>query len=86
MEKLLEVLIAIRDEVAALSMAELILRSWPSHSRALDVKNTIQQSDPIPFAPRGIDLLEPKHARLTFPEKRKRKDENSDKIKFIKKA
>ncbi|KAK9101167.1 hypothetical protein Scep_024597 [Stephania cephalantha] len=79
MEKLLEVLIAIRDEVSALSMADLILRSWPSHSRALDVKNTIQQSDPIPFAPRGIDLLEPKHARLIFAEKRKRNDENSEK-------
>ncbi|KAL5697701.1 hypothetical protein ACHQM5_028819 [Ranunculus cassubicifolius] len=74
MEKLLEVLIAIRDEIACLSIAELILRHWPSHSRALHVKNTIQELDPAPFAPRGIDRLEPKHVRLKFPEKRKRMD------------
>ncbi|MCD7464840.1 hypothetical protein HAX54_053492, partial [Datura stramonium] len=71
MEKLLEVLIAIGDEVACLSVAELILRHWPSHSRALLVKRTIEESEPIPFAPRGIDKLEPKHMRLKFPEKRK---------------
>lgn len=78
MEKLLEVLIAIGDEVACLSVAELILRHWPSHSRALHVKSTIQESDPIPFAPRGIDKLEPKHVRLKFPEKRKQADESVD--------
>ncbi|KAJ8637861.1 hypothetical protein MRB53_012128 [Persea americana] len=78
MEKLLEVLIAIGDEVACLSVADLILRHWPSHSRALHVKSTIQESDPIPFAPRGIDKLEPKHVRLKFPEKRKRADESLD--------
>lgn len=71
MEKLLEVLIAIGDEVACLSVAELILRHWPSHSRALHVKCTIEESDPIPFAPKGIDKLKPKHLRLKFPEKRK---------------
>lgn len=71
MEKLLEVLIAIGDEVACLSVAELILRNWPSHSRALLVKRTIEESEPISFAPRGIDKLEPKHMRLKFPEKRK---------------
>ncbi|OVA14456.1 Tetratricopeptide repeat-containing domain [Macleaya cordata] len=76
MEKLLEVLIAIRDEVACLSVAELILRHWPSHSRALHVKNTIQESESIPFAPKGIDKLEPKHVRLKFPDKRKATDEN----------
>ncbi|XP_068647535.1 calcineurin-binding protein 1 [Aristolochia californica] len=78
MEKLLEVLIAIRDEVACLSVAELILRHWPSHSRALYVKNTIQESEPIPFAPRGIDKLEPKHVRLKFPEKRKQMDDMTE--------
>ncbi|KAM7493376.1 hypothetical protein LguiB_027985 [Lonicera macranthoides] len=71
MEKLLEVLIAIGDEVACLSVAELILRHWPSHSRALHVKATIEESEPIPFAPRGIDKLEPKHVRLKFLDKRK---------------
>ncbi|KAL7159263.1 hypothetical protein ABFS83_01G016200 [Erythranthe nasuta] len=78
MEKLLEVLIAIGDEVACLSVAELILRHWPSHSRALHVKSTIEDSEPIPFTPRGIDKLEPKHIRLKFPEKRKSTDEHLD--------
>ncbi|KAF6164263.1 hypothetical protein GIB67_010233, partial [Kingdonia uniflora] len=72
MEKLLEVLIAIGDEVACLSVAKLILRHWPSHSRALHVKNIIQELETVPFAPKGIDRLEPKHIRLTFPSKRKR--------------
>ncbi|WJX42066.1 hypothetical protein P8452_29339 [Trifolium repens] len=78
MEKLLEVLIAIGDEVACLSVAELILRHWPSHSRALHVRNTIEESEPLPFAPRGIDKLEPKHVRLKFPDKRKANNENLD--------
>ncbi|XVF35387.1 hypothetical protein REPUB_Repub18cG0141300 [Reevesia pubescens] len=76
MEKLLEVLIAIGDEVACLSVAELILRHWPSHSRALHVKNTIEESELVPFAPRGIDKLEPKHVRLKFHYKRKAPEEN----------
>lgn len=76
MEKLLEVLIAIGDEVTCLSVAELVLRHWPSHSRALHVKKTIEQSEPVPFAPRGIDKLEPKHVRLKFLDKRKASDEN----------
>lgn len=71
MEKLLEVLIAIGDEVACISVSELILRRWPSHSRALLVKNTVEDSELIPFAPRGIDKLEAKHPRLKFSEKRK---------------
>lgn len=78
MEKLLEVLIAIGDEVACLSVAELILRHWPSHSRALHVKNTIEESEPLSFAPKGIDKLEPKHVRLKFPDKRKATNENLD--------
>lgn len=76
MEKLLEVLIAIGDEVASLSVAELILKHWPSHSRALHVKHTIEESESIPFAPRGIDRLEPKHVRLKFSDKRKLTDQN----------
>ena len=76
MEKLLEILIAIGDEVACLSVAESILRHWPSHARALHVKHTIEESDPVSFAPRGIDKLEPKHVRLKFPEKRKAEDDN----------
>lgn len=71
MEKLLEVLIAIGDEVACLSIADLILRHWPSHSRALKVKHVIEESEPVPFAPRGIDKLEPHHVRLKFLDKRK---------------
>ncbi|XP_050215322.1 calcineurin-binding protein 1 isoform X2 [Mercurialis annua] len=78
MEKLLEVLIAIGDEVACLSVAELILRHWPSHSRASCVKSTIQDYEPVPFAPRGIDKLEPKHVRLKFLDKRKATDENKN--------
>jgi calcineurin-binding protein cabin-1 len=75
MEKLLEVLIAIRDEVACLSVANLILRSWPSHHRALHVKKTIECAEPVPFAPRGIDILEPKHVTLVFSNKRKSLDD-----------
>lgn len=78
MEKLLEVLIAIGDEVACLSVAELILRHWPSHSRALHVKKVIKESEPVPFAPRGIDKLEPKHVRLKFLDKRKATDSTLD--------
>lgn len=78
MEKLLEVLIAIGDEVTCLSVANLILRHWPSHSRALHVKNTIEELEPVPFSPRGIDKLEPKHVRLKFLDKRKATDENID--------
>jgi calcineurin-binding protein cabin-1 len=85
MEKLLEVLIAIGDEVACLSVAELILRQWPSHARALHVKNTIVQSEPVPFAPKGIDKLEPKHVRLKFLDKRKATDENLDESAALKK-
>lgn len=85
MEKLLEVLIAIGDEVACLSVAELILRHWPSHSRALHVKNTIEDTKSIPFTPRGIDKLEPKHTRLKFPEKRKATDGDLDRTVASKK-
>ncbi|KAM7276892.1 hypothetical protein ACFE04_018758 [Oxalis oulophora] len=85
MEKLLEVLIAIGDEVACLSVSGLILRHWPSHSRALHVKKTIEESEPVPFAPRGIDKLEPKHVRLKFLDKRKATDENVDEGVALKK-
>ncbi|XP_041019240.1 calcineurin-binding protein 1 isoform X3 [Juglans microcarpa x Juglans regia] len=85
MEKLLEVLIAIGDEVACLSVAELILRHWPSHSRALYVKNTIEEPEPVPFAPRGIDKLEPKHVRLKFLDKRKATDESLEENVALKK-
>nr|BBB89279.1 tetratricopeptide-like helical domain containing protein [Hordeum vulgare subsp. vulgare] len=74
MEKLLEVLIAIRDEVACLSVANLILMNWPSHHRALHVKKTIEDVVAVPFAPRGIDILEPKHAKLEFSNKRRSAD------------
>ncbi|XP_010546513.1 PREDICTED: uncharacterized protein LOC104818581 [Tarenaya hassleriana] len=78
MEKLLEVLIAIGDEVSCLSVANLILRNWPSHSRALHVKHTIEETDSAPFAPKGIDKLEPKHVRLKFLGKRKASEVNQD--------
>ncbi|XP_022845794.1 uncharacterized protein LOC111368655 isoform X3 [Olea europaea var. sylvestris] len=79
MEKLMEVLIAIGDEMACLSVANLILRQWPSHHRALHVKNTIEEPEPIPFAPKGIDKLEPEHVLLKFGEKRKAPNEGIDK-------
>uniref|UniRef100_A0A1J3CAW9 Calcineurin-binding protein cabin-1 n=1 Tax=Noccaea caerulescens TaxID=107243 RepID=A0A1J3CAW9_NOCCA len=79
MEKLLEVLIAIGDEVSCLSVANLILRHWPSHSRALHVKHSIEETDSAPFAPKGIDKLEPQHVRLKFLGKRKVSDQNQDK-------
>ncbi|XP_042375103.1 calcineurin-binding protein 1-like isoform X1 [Zingiber officinale] len=88
MEKLLEVLIAIGDEVACLSVANLILGHWPSHSRALHAKETIEDSEPVngkPFAARGIDKLEPKHVRLEFPEKRKLEDNEISNINKCKK-
>ncbi|XP_072951059.1 calcineurin-binding protein 1 isoform X2 [Typha angustifolia] len=75
MEKLLEVLIAIGDEVSCLSIANLLLKHWPSHSRAFHVKKTIEDAEPVPFAPHGIDKLEPKHVTLKFPSKRKRTDD-----------
>ncbi|KAF3781600.1 hypothetical protein EJ110_NYTH36544, partial [Nymphaea thermarum] len=78
MEKLLEVLIAIRDEVSCLSVAELILRHWPSHSRALEVKKVLEEAEPVPFAPRGIDKLEPKHVRLKFLKRRRVSDGDDD--------
>ncbi|KAJ6842057.1 uncharacterized protein M6B38_303530 [Iris pallida] len=84
MEKLLEILIAIGDEVACLSVADLILRHWPSHSRALHVKRTIENAEPVPFAPRGIDKLEPKHIRLKFPAKRKSEDGELDEKALLK--
>lgn len=86
MEKLLEVLIAIGDEVACLSVAKMILRHWPSHTRALHVKNVIEESEIIPFAPRGIDKLEPKHVRLKFPDKRKATDEFADENSPLKRS
>lgn len=84
MEKLLEILIAVGDEVACLSVADLILRHWPSHSRALHVKKTIENAEPVPFAPRGIDKLEPKHIRLKFPRKRKAEYADSDENTAVK--
>lgn len=86
MEKLLEVLIAIGDEVACLSVAELILRHWPSHARALYVKTTIEEAEPLPFSPKGIDKLQPKHIRLKFPNKRKATEENLDEVAAVKKS
>ncbi|XP_038900247.1 calcineurin-binding protein 1-like [Benincasa hispida] len=86
MEKLLEVLIAIRDEVACLSVAELILRHWPSHARALHVKLTIEESESVPYAPKGIDKLEPKHVRLKFIDKRKAGGEDLDEDVKVKRS
>ncbi|CAL5418665.1 unnamed protein product [Camellia sinensis] len=45
---------------------------------SLHVKNTIEESEPIPFSPRGIDKLKPKHVRLKFLDKRKGIDDNLD--------
>ncbi|XP_030530545.2 calcineurin-binding protein 1 isoform X2 [Rhodamnia argentea] len=78
MEKLLEVLIAIGDEAACVSVGDMILRHWPSHSRALHVKSATEETETVPFAPRGIDKLEPKHVRLKFPDKRKAANDNPD--------
>lgn len=78
MEKLLEVLISIGDEIACLSVANLILRQWPSHYRALHIKRTIEDEESLVFLPRGIDKLEPKHSRLIFSKKRKATQEKTD--------
>ena len=75
MEKLLEVLIAIGDEVACLAISKLLLRKWPSHSRTCLVKSVIEEPPSVPFEIRSIDKLEPKHISLCFPEKRKLADD-----------
>ncbi|XP_057818754.2 calcineurin-binding protein 1 isoform X2 [Cryptomeria japonica] len=74
MEKLLEVLIAIRDEVSCLIVAKTLLKKWHSHSRASIVKRVIEESQSTPFEICGIDKLEPKHIGLSFPKKRKMVD------------
>jgi len=78
MEKLLEVLISIGDEISCLSVANLILIHWPSHHRALHVKQTIEDEESSVFLARGIDKLEPKHSRLDFSKKRKATQDKMD--------
>ncbi|XP_078148770.1 tetratricopeptide repeat (TPR)-like superfamily protein isoform X3 [Carex rostrata] len=66
MEKLMEVLIAIGDEVQCLGVSKRLLEKWPSHSRAMHVMNAIERSE---SGPQGFDKLEPEHPRLKFKRK-----------------
>ncbi|KAJ3687084.1 hypothetical protein LUZ61_016248 [Rhynchospora tenuis] len=66
MEKLMEVLISIGDEVQCLAISKRLLEKWPSHSRAMHVKNAIEGTA---LGPHGFDKLEPEHPRLKFKRK-----------------
>lgn len=66
MEKLMEVLIAIGDEVQCLGLAKRLLKKWPGHIRALHVKSIIEGTE---LGPSGFGQLEPKHPRLNFKRK-----------------
>lgn len=90
MEKLVEVLIAIGDEAACLSVAKRLLKVSPSHPRAELVRRVIEENvEPderkqgmkdsgspkkYPVILRGIDKLKPQHYSLSLVEKRKVED------------
>lgn len=93
MEKLLEVLIALGDELACCSMANRLLTFSPSHTRARYVNDVIEGrvdlktikevqwlNNSCGLTPRGVDLLEPKHQTLSFPTKRNWEDEENHRI------
>jgi len=87
MEKLVEILIAVGDESACLSMAKQLLKLSPSHPRALQIQRAIEQgvspresdssrseqesSPALKICPRGFDLLQPEYFSLSFVNKRK---------------
>jgi hypothetical protein len=66
MEKLMEVLIAIGDEAQCIAVSKRLLEKWPSHSRAMHVKNSIEGSG---LGLNSFDKLEPKHPRLKLKRK-----------------
>eukprot|EP00250_Pteridium_aquilinum_P016505 c23135_g1_i3 orf=228-6338(+) len=87
MEKLIEVLIAIGDEAACLSVVKRLLKISPSHPRAVLIKQVIEDNvDPVELKEgveklnnhsvmlRGIDKLKPHHYNLSFSKKRKFED------------
>ncbi|MCO5575946.1 hypothetical protein L7F22_029753 [Adiantum nelumboides] len=87
MEKLLEVLIAIGDEAACLSVIKCLLKVSPVHPRAMLVKQVIEKNaNPAELTDayemlnnhsmllRGIDKLKPYHYSLSFSKKRKFED------------
>ncbi|XP_024373289.1 calcineurin-binding protein 1 isoform X1 [Physcomitrium patens] len=87
MEKLVEILIAVGDESACLSVAKRLLKLSPSHPRALQIQHAIEQgvsmrpfdgpksghetSSVLKIGPRGFDLLQPEYFGLSFDNKRK---------------
>lgn len=80
MEKLVEVLIAIGDDVQCLALSKRLLEKWPSHSRAMHVKNSIEGSE---SGPHGFDKLEPKHPRLKFKRKLDLPNSTSKRIRQV---
>lgn len=79
MEKLVEILIALGDESACLVVVKRLLKMSPSHPRALQIQQAIEQTidltkritPPQKISPRGIDLLQPQYFSLSFTNKRK---------------
>lgn len=84
MEKLVEILIAVGDESACLSVAKQLLKLSPSHPRALQIQQAVEQGvstrssessrefcPPLKISPRGFDLLQPEYFSLSFVNKRK---------------
>lgn len=75
----MEILIALGDEAACLVVVKRLLKMSPSHPRALQIQQAIEQNidltkkitPPHTISPRGIDLLQPKYFSLSFANKRK---------------
>ena len=88
MEKLVEILIALGDESACLSVAKRLLKLSPSHPRALQIQQAIEQGvntrsfensrsgqeSSLKISPKGFDLLKPEYFSLSFANKRKLED------------
>lgn len=90
MEKLVEILIAVGDESACLSVAKRLLKLSPSHPRALKIQQAIEQGvntrsfetsrtgqescSALRISPKGFDLLQPEYFSLSFVNKRKLED------------
>lgn len=87
MEKLVEVLIAIGDESACLSVVKRLLKISPSHPRAVFIRRVIEDNvnpaelkegsekpNKYSMMLRGIDKLKPQHYSLSFSKKRNLED------------
>lgn len=90
MEKLVEILIALGDESACLSVAKRLLKLSPSHPRASHIQQAIEQGvnahsfersrsgqesyPALKMFPKGFDLLKPEYFSLSFVNKRKLED------------